>query len=298
MTVIDKEGIQSALGRMGVRPSKGRGQNFLASTNALSEVLQFASVRKDEFVVEIGPGLGVLSADLIITAGRYVAVEIEQRFAANLLRQLPALKPEQVICADILSLTVPQIAQLSVAQAETQAGAGAVPSGGITIVSNLPYSISSEVVEWIVKERSSIRRASLLLQREFAERIAAEPGSRAFGSLSVFCQVFASCELGPVIEGDSFFPEAEVESRLVEIKIRQKPLVTENQDNFFGFVRSAFAKKRKTVLNNLTVSGQFGSKPETESVLREAGIEPSLRAEAMEISQFVKLFQLLESRRR
>lgn len=283
MTVIDTDEIKSALSRLGVRPSKGRGQNFLSSPDALSEILQFAAVSATEKVIEIGPGLGVLSADLFISSGAYCAVELEGNFAAYLRQAIPNLRPEQIINGDILQLTVPGVLE--------QGNNGAVPEGGAVIVSNVPYSISTGVVEWIIAQRSFVKRAALLLQREFAERIASSPGSRAFGSLSVFCQVFAACDLGPVISGESFFPPAEVESRLVELKMRKKPLIESDQDRFFAFVRSAFAKKRKTLLNNLFSANLFPGKAEAEQALRGLGIEPNVRAEALEIADFVRLFE-------
>ena len=279
-------GIEETLARLGVRPSKGRGQNFLASVDALSLVLEFAAVRSDEVVIEIGPGLGVMTPDLLISARRYIGIEIEERFARHLRRTVANIQPEQILQGDVRNLSIEQIVSAG--------GAGEIPAGGVTIVSNLPYSISTDVVEWIIRQRTLICRASLLLQREFAERIAAEPGSRAFGSLSVFCQVYAACTLGPVITGDSFHPSAEVESRLVELRVRKEPLVSGDNEKFFKFVRSAFAAKRKTLLNNLTAAGWYSSKSEGEVRLRALDIEPSRRAEALTIAEFVRIFKSLE----
>lgn len=271
--------VKSALREIGINPSKARGQNFLHDEGTVSTILAFAALKDDETVIEIGPGLGALTRHLAARGERFRAIEVEPAFAKFVIGYVPALSRDRVIISDVRELS---LAELPFASAP------------VTIVSNVPYSISSELVLWLIENRRHIKRASLLLQREFAERLAAGPGSRAYGSLSVLRALHANARLGPVISGGSFIPPAEVESRLLELRFLGAPRhPVADEAKFEEAVRAAFGQRRKTLLNSLAGSGRFGGKDAVSRALTDAGIEPARRAETLTLEELLLLSEKL-----
>ena len=272
-----KTRVCSLLKEMGIKPNKLRGQNFLFDNYSIEVILQFASVEPSDLVLEIGPGLGVLSETLNQSTDQYSFVEIESKFADALRKRL-CLREEQVLCQDVRELELVSNQQKYL------------------IVSNVPYSISSEVILWCINQHVNISRACLLLQREFAERIAASPGERACGSLSVLRSIYAEARLGEIIPGDSFFPQARVESRLLELKFYDTPLYPHiNKLTFEKLVRALFSHRRKTILNSLADSKYSElSKEQLLARINAAEVDFGLRAEALSLEQLVELHRVFE----
>jgi 16S rRNA (adenine1518-N6/adenine1519-N6)-dimethyltransferase len=242
----------------------------LVDQGALSEVADFANIEADIDVLEIGPGIGALTAELAIRTQRLKLIEIEERFCELLRASYPRIT---TICGNILTQQPEQML-----------------SGATAVVSNVPYSISSELVFWILDARKYVRTASLLLQKEFAERLASEPGSRSYGALTVSRAYVADAELGPVITRDKFYPKPDVDSRLVRLAIEREPKIhVANEEHFFRIVRASFSSKRKTILNSLSGSGCCGTRQDTANLLSRAGIDPARRAETLSLSEFACL---------
>lgn len=268
---MNKEAIQKSLSRLGVKPQKSKGQNFLASPHLAEEIVAFAALDYTKPVLEIGPGLGVLSAILSQRKEDICLVELETAFCNYLKREYPAANTVQ---ADILSLEVKNIFDQSV-----------------QIISNLPYSISSEVLFWALEQRNYISSLTLLLQKEFAQRVAASPGNKIYGILSVQIQAFADVELGLCIPGSAFYPEAEVESQVLKLEILEKPRYQiKDEKRFKKVVRASFATRRKTIENNLKREG-YGN---LSSAFESVGIDPRRRAETLSVQEFVELSNFLE----
>lgn len=267
---------KQALHTLGVTPSKRRGQNFLQNPAIADQIASFAEIRPGETVVEIGAGLGALTEMLLPYAANLWIVEIERELCTHLEKRFPEIPADRIVCADVrqqpLSTLLP------------------AASGKCVVVSNVPYSISSELTLWLFENRRQISRASLLLQREFAERLAAEPGSRAYGSLTVMRKCYAEAHLGAIVPGSEFFPPAEVDSRLVELRFYDEDLQKDIAPELFEHVvRAAFSQKRKTLLNCLTGAKLFSTKAETAEFLSKLGIDPGCRAEALEVDDFLRI---------
>ena len=259
--------VERRLRELGVDPRKSRGQNFLVDPGAADEIIRFAAVTREEDVIEIGPGLGVLTEQLAKTARSVTAFEIEPAFCAGLRKLLSGV---EVLEGNVLSRML--------------SGPKKV------LVSNVPYSISSDVSQWIFREHRHISRASLLLQKEFAERLAADPGSRAYGSLTVLRSRFAKATLGAVIPGDRFVPETKVESRLVRLDLFEEPInVGVPEEIFERTVGAAFQHKRKTIVNSVRMAGLFPDREIAQMALIAAGIDPSTRAETLALESFIRL---------
>ena len=164
------------------------------------------------------------------------------------------------------------------------------------VASNVPYSISTDVTLWVLKNRSSIVRASLLLQKEFARRLAADPGGREYGSLTVARTLYAEAELGPIIPGDAFVPPTEVESQAIQLVLREAPLIEGiDPERLESVVRTAFGQRRKTLLNSLSRYPGLDSKATLEKILLECGIDPQRRAETLSVEEFGELAKKLQA---
>lgn len=269
--------VHQTLEALGVRPTKRRGQNFLFQDSAASKIVAFAQLRNDASVLEVGPGLGALTKHLFKQTQHLCIVEVEEKFCDYLLSQHNELSAENIINADILTLSAQEIAKQMGCQR-------------IFLVSNAPYSISTELVLWILKHHAVIEEASLLLQRQFAERLAAPEGGKEYGSLSVTAQMHSELELGPIFPGNIFHPSADVESRLIRIRpLSQAKFPTAGRDLFEKVVRSAFSHRRKTLINSFRASALNIAKAQLETALDECNISASCRAESLTLSQFAEL---------
>ncbi len=268
--------LRALLDDLGVTPKKKRGQNFLIDPGSVRKVLTFAGVHSGDDVVEIGPGLGALTSTLIAESKSFRAIDIEEKFVEHLRRVHPELPPTTFVCGDVRNVRLESF--------------GFSPSRRAVIISNVPYSLSSEVILWLIGQYQLISRASLLLQREFAERVGAVPGGKDYGSLSVLSTLLADVRLGPRITGSCFYPSAEVESRLVQLAMLTSPrFPVPSISRFESVVRAAFAQRRKTILNSLASAEQFGSKEEVEGWLRRVGIDPARRAETVTPLEYAEL---------
>lgn len=264
--------IIATLERLGLKASKRRSQNFLFDDNHIRRIIEFCALEKGEVVLEIGPGLGALTDSLLSITDRYVGVELDRGLYEHLQTKYPQVR---FVNADILTTDLGELFP-------------GIPRK-ISIVSNLPYNISSEIIVWAIARRQRIDRAILLLQREVAERLAAPPGTRESGSLSLQLGLYARLELGPIVSGRCFFPAADVESRVLRIDFLETPLFDCDEGAFERIVRAAFSKRRKTILNSLSSSSLGLTREQVENSLASAQIDPKERAESVSLERFVKL---------
>lgn len=266
--------VKDRLSEIGVRPVKERGQNFLIDSAVLDQILEFGSPLPREQLVEIGPGLGALTERLAAIAPLAV-IEIEESFCADLRGRFPHISVHQ---GDAREFDLSRLGER------------------ITVFGNLPYAFSTEIVFHLLESRSGITRAVLLLQREFAERMAAGSGSRSYGRLSIACSLHSDLRLGPVIAGDSFHPPTSVESRLIEMRFLARPRYDVGDSaHFERVVKAAFAERRKKIINSFKAAGFFPM-DSVVAGLAEAGIDPGLRAEAVDLERFAALSRALFTR--
>lgn len=272
---MNDDTIQVLLRELGLRPTKGRGQSFLRSAVVASNLTDAAMIRSTDHVLEIGAGVGAMTEQILERTHNITIVEVEQKCCEYLRKRFVALDPERIICADVRTLD-PELLKL--------------PNGTV-LVSNVPYSISTDFIRWFFQHIRSFNRAALLLQREFAERLAATPGNRAYGSLTVYRERFASVELGEIIDGSEFVPPVKVQSRAIVLRPRVVPEDERPHDEqvFEKLVEAAFSHKRKTLVNSLFLAGAIADKAVAASILRDLGLSEQSRAEELGLKQFVAL---------
>jgi 16S rRNA (adenine1518-N6/adenine1519-N6)-dimethyltransferase len=267
----------SLLRKHGVRPLKRLGQNFLCDPNILEKIVRIAEVRDTDTVVEIGSGIGALTALLAARARRVIALEVDRRLVEVLKEELREASNIEIVPGDVL--------KYDFATAQPEGG-----EGRIRVVGNVPYNLSSLIVLRLLDYRMSIDRAVLMLQREVAERLAAAPGTKDYGPLSVYVALYTQPRLEMRVPASCFVPRPEVDSRVLRLDMRREPLcAVENPALFRNVVRSCFAKRRKTLLNNLRQSGLPVRPEAVPALLVELGIDGTRRAETLSVLEFASL---------
>ncbi|MCL2082489.1 MAG: 16S rRNA (adenine(1518)-N(6)/adenine(1519)-N(6))-dimethyltransferase RsmA [Oscillospiraceae bacterium] len=274
--LTDLKTIQAALAASDFRFSKRAGQNFLINPEIPG--CMAALFDKGQAVLEIGPGFGALTHALCQSAGFVVAVESDFRLLPLLKENLRDCTNLNLIQGDALKLNLeelfPNEKYLSRA-----------------ICSNLPYSITSPLLTLIL-EHSSANPAVLMVQKEVAYRICALPGTPEYGALTLFCLMYASCEILYTVTSENFVPRPKVDSAVIRLKRHTTPLVPEGYfDLTKGLIRAAFAQRRKTLANALSC-GLAKSKEEVRDGIKNAGIDPAVRGEALALEDYVRLAKI------
>lgn len=253
-------------------PNKSLGQHWLKDREVLARIADCAELTTEDTVLEIGPGLGTLTSELLRRSKKVVAVEFDSELARKLPAQFPG-KDLEVVTSDILSF------DLSV-----------LPEGYV-VVANVPYYITSKIIQMLMTATNKPRIAVLLVQKEVAQRLAAEPGDMSILGLSA--QLFAEVTLGDIVPAAFFTPPPKVDSQVVILKTRQKPYLTDvNEQDFFRVVKAGFSEKRKKLRSSLS-GGLKIPKPEAEKLLSAAGIDSSVRAEALSLADWVSLARIV-----
>lgn len=268
--------IRELAGRLGVRPTKTLGQNFVHDGGTVRKIVRAAGLRPGERVVEIGPGLGSLTLGLLEAGASVVAVEIDRALAGQISETVRVHAPDAdftVVAADALEVT-----ELP----------GEPPTA---LVANLPYNVAVPVLLTFLQRFPSLERVLVMVQAEVADRLAAGPGSRTYGVPSVKAAWYADTRRSLNVSRHVFWPEPNVDSALVALEKREPPVTTATREQVFAVVDAAFAQRRKTL--RAALSGTFGSGVAAEEALRAAGVDPGLRGERLEVADFARIAEQL-----
>ena len=269
--------MRALVGRLGVRPTKTLGQNFVVDANTVRRIVRTAGLGAGHVVVEVGPGLGSLTLGLLDAGARVVAVEVDALLADELPRTVAYRRPDLVD-----ALTVVTGDALRVSSAEL-----AVAGPPTALVANLPYNVAVPVLLRMLELLPDLRTGLVMVQSEVADRLAAPPGSRTYGVPSVKAAWYAEVRRAGPVSRTVFWPAPNVDSALVAWRRRPPPVSTAGRAAVFAAVDAAFAQRRKTL--RAALSGWAGSASAAETVLRAAGINPSLRGERLDVHDFARL---------
>ena len=255
-------------------PSRRRalGQHFLRDPGIARAIVELTAPGPDDLVVEMGPGEGALTAELARRAGRVIALEVDRELIARLRTRFPTV---EVLEADARAWDY---------------GIASAPAGGrVLVIGNLPYSVSKPILMALVKARTALASMVLMLQREVAERLAAPPGSKTYGSLSVLTQLYCDVEVALRVPPGAFRPPPKVESAVVRLTPLPKARIDVGDERWFHtVVRAAFAQRRKIVVNTLATSLRRPIE-EVRQAAYAAGIDPTCRAEILTIDDFARV---------
>lgn len=277
---------RSTLKKFNIHPTKSLGQNFLTDGGILTGIAEASELTKDDLVLEIGPGLGNLTAELAESAGLVVAVEIDRRLIPALSENLKEYSNVNIINGDILKINV--VEELS---AVVAAKGGSFSPKALKIVANLPYYITTPVVMKLLESRIQAKTMVFMVQKEVADRMRAKPGGKEYGALSVAVQYYSTPSVVMEVPPHSFVPQPDVDSTVVKLEIYDKPPVDlHDQDLFFRVVKAAFGQRRKTLVNALNNAGYFDmGKEEIKRILINTGLDEKQRGETLSIMQFAQL---------
>lgn len=279
MNLCDREDLRALLGRHGFRFSKSMGQNFLIAGWVPQEIAAAGGGDKDCGVLEIGPGIGCLTRELCRRAGKVVSVELDP--------SLPPVLAETMAGEDNFVLVSGDILKLDIHRLVDEHFAGLTP----LVCANLPYNAATPILRALV-ETGRFETLTVMVQREVAQRLAATPGTGAYGALSVYMQYHTVPELLFDVPPECFLPAPKVTSSVIRCRRRETPAVNHRcgEDFFFQTVRAAFALRRKTLCNSLCTA--FGSRLGKEGVaaaVERCGLAPSVRGEALGLDEFAAL---------
>ncbi|WP_161979653.1 16S rRNA (adenine(1518)-N(6)/adenine(1519)-N(6))-dimethyltransferase RsmA [Streptococcus sp. S784/96/1] len=285
MRIADYSVTKAVLERHGFTFKKSFGQNFLTDTNILQKIVDTAEIDKNVNVIEIGPGIGALTEFLAENAAEVMAFEIDDRLIPILADTLRDFDNVQVVNQDILK-----------ADLQTQIQNFKNPDLPIKVVANLPYYITTPILMHLIESKIPFQEFVVMMQKEVADRISAEPNTKAYGSLSIAVQYYMTAKVAFIVPRTVFVPAPNVDSAILKMVRRDQPLVeVQDEDFLFDVSKASFVHRRKTLWNNLT--NRFGKsedvKLKLEHALEMAELTPSVRGEALTIADFAKLADAL-----
>ncbi|MFB4333210.1 16S rRNA (adenine(1518)-N(6)/adenine(1519)-N(6))-dimethyltransferase RsmA [Paenibacillus sp. CR_12] len=272
------------ISRHGFSFKKSLGQNFLIDQNILYKIVEAAGLDEDKGALEIGPGIGALTEKLAQTAGTVTAVEIDQRLIPILREVLEPYGNVRVHHGDVLKVDLHELFRQDFADVSK-----------VSVVANLPYYVTTPILMKLLEEKLPLENIVVMIQKEVAERMAAAPGSKDYGSLSIAVQYYSEPKLVCIVPHTVFIPQPNVESAVIRLAVREQPPVrVEDERFFFEVVQASFAQRRKTIANNLKSRFFPGEGRERlEQLLQEAGIDPSRRGETLSIEEYARLSNVL-----
>lgn len=259
---------------------KSLGQNFLVDVNILQNIVKHAGIDKDAGAIEIGPGIGALTEQLAIHADKVVAFEIDQRLLPILKDTLGDYSNINLIHQDILEANVKEVIKENFA-----------PDQKVHVVANLPYYITTPILMKLIQDKLPVSSITVMIQKEVAERMAAEPNTKSYGSLTIALQYYTEAEVVMVVPKTVFMPQPNVDSAILKLNLREKPPVhVQDEDFFFDIIKASFAQRRKTLQNNL--KSFFKDKYDKDmitDILLQSGIDFKRRGESLSIEEFAHL---------
>lgn len=252
------------------RPKKSLGQNFLTDHRVRDKIIEHCQLTSADIVLEIGPGKGVLSKILAPRVSQLILVEKDHQLI-DLLKEEFKDQPVEIIHSDILKYPIPNFTQ------------------EIILVGNIPYNISTPILEYAIVNRKKIKTFFMTVQLEFGQRLCAQPGNKDYGALTCFAHYYADAKLLFKIRNTSFNPIPKVQSCFVRMDFLKEPrFAVDDEEKLLKFIKNTFSKRRKTIVNSLAINL---SKEKISAILKELNLVEQLRAENLSLEDFVKIYK-------
>ena len=275
--------IRPLLEKHGFHFSKTLGQNFLIQEWVPKKIVSVSGITRDDGVLEIGPGIGVLTQELCLVAGKVVAVELDRKLLPVLAETLSDYSNIEIVNGDIMKL---DLAQLLSNKFSCQ---------NLKVCANLPYNITTPVLRTLL-EIDRFDQITVMIQKEVAQRICAKPGTPEYGAFTVFAEYYASPSICFDVSPDCFYPRPKVTSSVITLKRRTREFSSDERDFLFSITRAAFSQRRKTLVNSLSslFAGKL-SKEQLQEAITVCGFDPLVRGETLSFDEFVKLSNTLRT---
>lgn len=263
-----------------ISANKSLGQNFLVNDAVIEETIEAADIGKEDFVIEIGPGLGTLTQKLLEKAKKVIAIELDPRMIDIIKERFCLYQNFEVIPEDVLKVNLRE-------RIEKEKRENGIKQ--VKIVANLPYYITTPIIMKLLEDKLDIQTITVMVQKEVAQRLTAKTGEKLAGAITYSVQYY--CEAKEVVEvpKESFIPAPEVESAVIQLVLREKPPVeVKKESEFFKLIKVSFMQRRKTFLNGVSNSGLV-EKQKLKQILEELGIEENIRGENLSLEQFAEI---------
>lgn len=271
--------------KYGITANKKLGQNFLIDEFVIEEICDTAEVSSSDLIIEIGPGIGSLTAVLVEKASKVISVEIDEKMLKILNDRFKFYNNFELINEDILKVDLNKLIKENLNDKITKC----------KIVANLPYYITTPIIIKLLEENLNVESITIMVQKEVAERLTAIPGSKSSGAISHLIYYHADSSLAINVYRDSFIPAPDVDSAVINMKFLKEPRIKiEDEKLFFDIIKAAFSQKRKTLVNGLVNNNFFSSKEETEKALTLVGLDSKIRGEKLTLEDFKKIYDIIK----
>ncbi|MBE7039498.1 MAG: 16S rRNA (adenine(1518)-N(6)/adenine(1519)-N(6))-dimethyltransferase RsmA [Ruminococcaceae bacterium] len=284
--LYSKNNVKEMLRSRDLHFKKSLGQNFLTDESVLSDIVDAAEITKDDYVLEIGPGPGVLTRQLAKNAGRVVAVELDRDILGLLMENISEYDNVEIINKDILKVDLEELSREY------------FDSKPFKVIANLPYYITTPIVMKLLESKTEIESIVIMIQKEVADRLTAAPGTKDFGAISLSVNYYADAKIVRLVPPEAFVPAPKVFSAVLKLSVLKKPRVNVRDEAFlFKLIKASFSKRRKTFLN--AISGESGisvTKEEAKQMLEELGFSNNLRGETLSLVEFAQISDFLHEK--
>ena len=272
--------------KYGIRANKSLGQNFLVSDEAVERIVESAEISKDDLVIEIGPGLGTLTNELLKKAKKVIAIELDSRMVEILEERFSLFNNFEIINDDVLKVDLVNIIKSEKENNEIKEA---------KIVANLPYYITTPIIMKLLESRLDLESITVMIQKEVAERLCAIPGEKQSGAITYSVYYYAEAYKVLEVKNTSFIPAPEVDSEVIKLKIRKEPPIkVESEKKLFKIIKYAFMQRRKTLLNALSKCDLFKNKEEIKKIFDELDFDERIRGEELSLEDFAKIANKIE----
>ncbi len=273
------------LDKYGIRADKSLGQNFLVNQDAIDGIIAASKVGKTDYVIEIGPGLGTLTNELLNQAGFVTCIELDNKMIDILHDRFSLYDNFELINDDVLKVDLQELIVQNLEKHKLK---------NVRIVANLPYYITTPIIMKLLEEKLNLTSITVMIQKEVAERLTAIPGTKDSGAITYSIYYYTEPKLNLNVDKSSFIPQPKVDSSVITLSILLEPRVkTKNPDLMFRIIKASFMQKRKTLVNGLTSGGIVGDKIKAEKMLLDLGFSKDIRGEKLTLEDFAKLADYL-----
>lgn len=267
--------------KYGINANKSLGQNFLIDDEVISKIVESANISNEDLVIEIGPGLGTLTNELLKKAKKVIAIELDERMIQILQDRFSLYNNIEIINDDVLKVNLNDI----IKKEKQEIGIKSAK-----IVANLPYYITTPIIMKLLEEKGDFESITVMIQKEVADRLCDTPGGKLSGAITYTVYYYAEAEKVLKVPHTSFIPQPEVDSEVINLKIRKEPPVkVKDEENLFKIIKYAFMQRRKTLINALSQCDLLGSKEEIKNILESLGINEKIRGEALTLQDFADI---------
>ncbi len=270
-----------------ISANKRLGQNFLIDDNVVEEIINNAEISTNDYVIEIGPGLGTLTSKLVEKAGKVTCIELDDRMITILQDRFSLYENFELINKDVLKIDLKKLIEDNLSNTNFEK---------VKVVANLPYYITTPIIMKLLNDRLDLASITVMVQKEVAERLVAEPGGKECGAITYSIYYYSNPSICVQVDKHSFIPAPDVDSAVIKLEMLDGPRIKlEDEKFYFSIIKASFMQKRKTLVNALTNGKLISSKEEAEKMLSQLGFNKNIRGEKLTLEDYKKIYDYLKN---